>query len=128
MPYVAKQECLVVPFTSLPAMYVVAKVEAFAAGKISRAVLNELLAKILPPRQWVDCGAFEVQVEFTSDADILPFTVFLARQQSADGRCPVCHMDDAYYMHGEGDRVVLWCRKCQTAYSASEGVLCGALR
>lgn len=111
------------PFIRTPA--VVRRVRilmmSYTGGNISRAILNDHLADILPLNEWVDCGMYKVRLN--GHVRHLPAVTF-SGSYSPSGTCPVCLCDrQGSYLAGEGLAVTLWCHNCGAIYESSEEVL-----
>lgn len=114
----------VLPFVSQPALArrVRGLMMSFVAGRISRATLNEHLAEILPPDEWIECGLFSVRFDGHTppnrEGREYPVVTFRG-EYSLSGTCPVCLCDQpGRYLAGAGLQVDLWCMRCGAVYSS----------
>ncbi|RJX18544.1 MAG: hypothetical protein C4570_06605 [Ammonifex sp.] len=97
-------------------------INSFARGQISRAAMNAYLTDILPPGLNVDCGPYEVQLNFVLGDESMPAIVFRGKAASIDGRCPACNALDARYLAGGGASISAWCMNCSCVFSIPKEV------
>ena len=120
----ARSNPTVIPFTHAPAIArrVRSLMMSYTGGKISRAILNDYLADILPLGKWVDVGVYSVRLDgYIGNG--LPVITF-GGSYSPSGTCPVCLCDrQGSYLAGEGLSVQLWCHNCGAIYESPEEVL-----
>ena len=79
---------------------------SYTGDKISRAILGDYLADILPLGEWVDVGVYSVRLDgYIGNG--LPVITF-SGSYSPSGTCPVCLCDkQGSWLAGEGLAVQL---------------------